>query len=119
MTLKVSPEDLGPMTVQAHIDGSGVRIELFAPGDAGRDALRSILPELRRGLAEMGLGANLGLSEHGAPSGGDSNGQTGHHNARSHHPPAAPAPGANATPAPASTAVVHSRHGTGVLDILV
>ena len=67
MTLKVSPEDLGPLTVRAHIDATGVRIELFAPGEAGRDALRSILPELRRGLAESGLGASLDLSDHGAP----------------------------------------------------
>ncbi|WP_185261427.1 flagellar hook-length control protein FliK [Pseudarthrobacter sp. NBSH8] len=70
MTLKVSPEDLGPMTVRAHIDATGVRIELFAPGDAGREALRIILPELRRGLAESGLGASLDLSDHGAPPDG-------------------------------------------------
>jgi flagellar hook-length control protein FliK len=70
MTLKVSPEDLGPLTVRAHIDATGVRIELFAPGDAGRDALRTILPELRRGLAESGLGASLDLSDHGAPADG-------------------------------------------------
>lgn len=70
MTLKVSPEDLGPLTVRAHIDASGVRIELFAPGEAGRDALRTILPELRRSLAESGLGASLDLSDHGAPPDG-------------------------------------------------
>ena len=51
MTLKVSPEDLGPLTVRAHIDAAGVRIELFAPGDAGREAVRGILPELRKELA--------------------------------------------------------------------
>jgi flagellar hook-length control protein FliK len=67
MTLKVSPEDLGPVTVRAHIDASGVRIELFAPGDAGRDALRTILPELRRGLAESGLGTSLDLSDQSSP----------------------------------------------------
>ena len=67
MTLKVSPEALGPMTVRAHIDAAGVRIELFAPLDAGRDALRTILPELRRGLAESGLGAHLNLSQHNSP----------------------------------------------------
>lgn len=67
MTLQVSPEDLGPLTVRAHIDAAGVRIELFAPGEVGRDALRIILPELRRGLAESGLGASLDLSDHSAP----------------------------------------------------
>ena len=55
MTLKVSPEDLGPLTVRAHIDGAGVRIELFAPGDTGREALRGILPELRKELADARL----------------------------------------------------------------
>ena len=55
MTLKVSPEDLGPLTVRAHVDGAGVRIELFAPGDTGREALRGILPELRKELAGAGL----------------------------------------------------------------
>ncbi|MFH5880048.1 flagellar hook-length control protein FliK [Arthrobacter sp. NA-172] len=68
MTLKMSPEDLGPLTVRAHIDGNGVRIELFAPGEAGREAVRSILPELRRGLGESGFGASLDLSEHSAPA---------------------------------------------------
>lgn len=69
MTLKVSPEDLGPMTVRAHIDAAGVRIELFAPGDAGREALRGILPELRKELAGSGFGASLDVSDHSGPLG--------------------------------------------------
>jgi flagellar hook-length control protein FliK len=69
MTLKVSPEDLGPLTVRAHIDAAGVRIELFAPGDAGREAVRGILPELRRELTDAGFGASLDLSEHSGPGG--------------------------------------------------
>ncbi|WP_346960072.1 flagellar hook-length control protein FliK [uncultured Arthrobacter sp.] len=70
MTLKVSPEDLGPLTVRAHIDGAGVRIELFAPGDTGREALRGILPELRKELADAGFGASLDVSDHSGPAGG-------------------------------------------------
>lgn len=70
MTLKVTPEDLGPLTVRAHIDGAGVRIELFAPGDTGREALRGILPELRKELADSGFGATLDLSDHSGPAGG-------------------------------------------------
>ncbi|MEJ1116552.1 flagellar hook-length control protein FliK [Paenarthrobacter sp. CCNWLY172] len=66
MTLRVSPEDLGPLTVRAHIDGTGVRIELFAPGDAGREAVRHVLPELRRGLEDSG--ASLSLSSHNSPT---------------------------------------------------
>ncbi|SDV99867.1 Flagellar hook-length control protein FliK [Arthrobacter sp. cf158] len=65
MTMRVSPEDLGPLTVRAHIDGTGVRIELFAAGDAGREAVRHILPELRRGLEDSG--ASLSLSSHNSP----------------------------------------------------
>ncbi|MCB5273762.1 hypothetical protein BJG92_01286 [Arthrobacter sp. SO5] len=67
MTLKVSPEDLGPMTVRAHIDAAGVRIELFAPGDAGREAIRGILPDLRKELAGAGFGASLDVSDHSGP----------------------------------------------------
>jgi hypothetical protein len=69
MTLKVTPEDLGPLTVRAHIDGTGVRIELFAPGDSGREALRAILPELRKELADPGFGASLDLSDQNGPPG--------------------------------------------------
>ncbi len=69
MTLKVSPEDLGPLTVRAQIDAAGVRIELFAAGDAGRDAVRGILPELRKELTGAGFGASLDLSEHSGPGG--------------------------------------------------
>ena len=67
MTLQVTPEDLGPMTVRAHIDAAGVRIELFAPGDAGREAIRGVLPELRKELADAGFGASLDVSEHTGP----------------------------------------------------
>jgi flagellar hook-length control protein FliK len=84
MTLKVSPEDLGPMTVRAHIDAAGVRIELFAPGDAGREAIRGILPELRKELADAGFGASLDVSDHSGPgttprdgTGQDAAGQNG------------------------------------------
>jgi len=70
MTLKVTPEDLGPLTVRAHIDAAGVRIELFAPGDTGREALRGILPELRKELADAGFGASLDVSDHGGPPAG-------------------------------------------------
>ncbi|WP_426763981.1 flagellar hook-length control protein FliK [Pseudarthrobacter sp. 1G09] len=122
MTLKVTPEDLGPVTVRAHIDGAGVRIELFAPGDAGRDALRSILHELRRSLSESGiagsgLGTSLDLSDHGAPPGWDSNGHPG---TREHAPrqPTAPAPAGTAAAVPARAAVVLPCDGAGSLDIL-
>ncbi len=125
MTLKVTPEDMGPVTVRAHIDGAGVRIELFAPGDAGRDALRTILPELRRNLSESGLtgsglGASLDLSDHGAPPGWDTNGHRGDSGPREHAPPqsTAPAPAVTAAAVRARAAVELPGDGTGSLDIL-
>ncbi|MEC5192941.1 flagellar hook-length control protein FliK [Arthrobacter sp. MP_M7] len=67
MTLQVSPDNLGPLTVRALIDAAGVRIELFAPGDAGREAIRGILPELRKELADAGFGASLDVSAQNGP----------------------------------------------------
>lgn len=69
LTVRVAPEDIGPVTVRAHITGENVRLELFAPTDAGRDALRSILTELRRDLVASGLGGNLDLSARDQPPG--------------------------------------------------
>jgi flagellar hook-length control protein FliK len=69
MTVKVTPENLGPVTVQAHIGADGVKVELFAPTDAGRAAVQAVLPDLRRDLAEAGLAASLDLSDRGAPQG--------------------------------------------------
>ncbi len=80
MTLKVNPEDLGPLTIRAHIDAGGVRIEMFSPGEAGREALRGVLPELRKELADAGFGASLNLSDRSGPGDGGQNGRPGHQN---------------------------------------
>jgi flagellar hook-length control protein FliK len=109
------------MTVRAHIDATGVRIELFAPGDAGRDALRTILPELRRGLAESGLGASLDLSDHGAPPDGGA-GEPGQDRRALHgsQPPLTTAATAERPhPGRPRTAVVLPGTTPAVLDILV
>ena len=68
MTVHVTPDALGPVTVRAHVGGEGVRVELFAPTDAGRDALRAILPDLRRDLSGAGLSGTLDLSSQSQPS---------------------------------------------------
>jgi hypothetical protein len=118
MTLKLSPEDLGPLTVRAHIEGAGVRIELFAPGEAGREAVRCILPELRRGLGESGFGASLDLSEHNAPADAGAGGS----DARDRRPaesPALPRGSDGEVVRLARTAVVLPRSITSILDILV
>ncbi len=67
MTIQVKPENLGPVTVQAHISADAVRIELFASNDAGRDALRQVLPDLRRDLAGSGMSVDLSLSSGNQP----------------------------------------------------
>lgn len=67
VTVRVTPENLGPVTVRAHIGSDGVRIELFAPTDVGRAAVHAVLPDLRRDLAGTGLEASLDLSDRGAP----------------------------------------------------
>jgi flagellar hook-length control protein FliK len=73
LTVNVVPDNLGPVTVRAHVSADQVRVELFAPNDAGRDALRAILPDLRRDLAGTGMNANLDLSSQNQPTdaGGD------------------------------------------------
>jgi flagellar hook-length control protein FliK len=70
ITVRVTPEDLGPVTVRAHISATEVRIDLVSPTDAGREALRAVLTDLKRDLAATGLNANLNLSSGGQPDGG-------------------------------------------------
>lgn len=62
LTLTVSPENLGPVTVRAHISGGAIHIELHAPNDIGREALRTVLADLRRDLAAAAPHASLMLS---------------------------------------------------------
>lgn len=68
LTVTVTPERLGPVTVQAVVAGDKLRLELFAPTEQAREAVRGILGELRRDLAGTGLHTSLGLSSDDAPS---------------------------------------------------
>lgn len=77
MTVSVTPDNLGPVTLRAHVGAEGVRVELFAPNDIGRDAIRAIIPELRRDLAGAGLGGNLTLSSQNQPSAGSDHSAAG------------------------------------------
>lgn len=62
VTVRVSPDTYGPVTVRATIGADGsVRVELASATEAGREALRSGLADLRRDLAQV-LGANAQLS---------------------------------------------------------
>lgn len=69
ITISVTPENLGPVTVRAHVSGEAVRIELLAPSDQGREALKAIMPELRRDLSSGGGQFSLDLSSGNQPSG--------------------------------------------------
>jgi flagellar hook-length control protein FliK len=62
LTLTVSPESVGPVTVRAHITGDSMRVELSAPTDQGRDALLSMLPDLKRDLSQGGMNSALSVA---------------------------------------------------------
>ena len=67
LTLKVTPENLGPVQVRAHIGAEGVRIELVGATDAAREGLRNLLTDLRRDLAGTGMNATLSLGSDSGP----------------------------------------------------
>lgn len=78
LTMTVKPDSLGPVTIRAHIgQGGDVRVELFGATDAGRDALRAIVTDLRRDLAGAMPHATLSIAQGtGADAGADRGGQT-------------------------------------------
>ena len=77
LTMTVNPDSLGPVTVRAHISASGeVQVELSGATDAGRDALRGILVDLRRDLAAVMPHATLSVTQNSAAdANGDRSGQ--------------------------------------------
>lgn len=80
LSLQVAPEALGPITVKAVIGAEGLRVELTAPGEAGREALRAMLPDLRRELASTGAGTvHIGTGpDQGGTGNGPASGGAGH-----------------------------------------
>ncbi len=62
LTLTVSPDAVGPVTVRAHVTGDTMRIELSAPTAQGTDALTSMLPDLKRDLAQGGMNSALTIA---------------------------------------------------------
>jgi flagellar hook-length control protein FliK len=55
MTVVITPEDLGPVTVAVTVTGGKLDLTLHGAHEAGRHALREALPELRRELESAGL----------------------------------------------------------------
>ncbi|WP_396134517.1 flagellar hook-length control protein FliK [Citricoccus sp. I39-566] len=71
-TVRISPEALGPVTLEATSRDGAIRLEITAATEAGRENLRVVLTELRRELAAAQPGATLDLSSGGkdaAPNG--------------------------------------------------
>ncbi len=63
LTMTISPDTLGPVTIRAHIGAGGdVRVELLGGTESGREALRTIVVDLRRDLAAVMPAAQLSLS---------------------------------------------------------
>jgi flagellar hook-length control protein FliK len=67
VTVQVVPDSLGPVTVRAHVTAQGMHVELFAASDAGREAVRQVLPDLRRDAAGTGVSTTLDLSSQNQP----------------------------------------------------
>ena len=123
LTLKVTPDNLGPVQVRAHIGADGIRIELVGATDAARDGLRGLLTDLRRDLAGTGMNASLTL---GADSGtGGRSGQgatdpgwTGDGSGRARPGPAAGAPAARDPHTAQAVPVTPTSSGAHGVDIL-
>jgi flagellar hook-length control protein FliK len=67
VTVHLVPDTLGPVTVRAAVGAHGMHVELFAASDAGRDAVRQVLPDLRRDAAGSGVSTTLDLSSQNHP----------------------------------------------------
>lgn len=76
ITIAVTPENLGPVVVRAHVNGDAIRIELVAPTEQSREALKAIMPDLRRDLSQSGGQLSLDLSSGNQPSGRESFGES-------------------------------------------
>ncbi|WP_171898829.1 flagellar hook-length control protein FliK, partial [Curtobacterium sp. UCD-KPL2560] len=70
VTVQVQPDALGPVTVRALVTAHGMHVELFAASDAGREAVRQVLPDLRRD-AGAGVATTLDLSSQNHPGSRD------------------------------------------------
>jgi hypothetical protein len=55
LTVQLQPVGLGPVSVTAEIRGTDIQLHLAGGTDAGRDALRSALPQLHQELTQAGF----------------------------------------------------------------
>jgi len=116
VTVQVVPDTLGPVTVRAHVTAQGMHVELFAASDAGRDAVRQVLPDLRRDAATTGVATTLDLSSQNHPDR-----QAGESAGRDGRPAAGPPVGDDLEARPASARTLRSVPSTvrtAGLDVL-
>ncbi|MEN0103738.1 MAG: flagellar hook-length control protein FliK, partial [Curtobacterium sp.] len=116
VTVQVVPDTLGPVTVRAHVTAQGMHVELFAASDAGRDAVRQVLPDLRRDAATTGVATTLDLSSQNHPDR-----QAGESAGRDGRPAAGPRVGDDLEARPASARTLRSVPSTvrtAGLDVL-
>lgn len=88
ITVSVTPENLGPVTIRAHVSGEQMHVELYAPSDAARDALRALAADLRRDLAGLVGQASLVVSRSDTPppaAGGGDGSLAGRHDPGAGH----------------------------------
>jgi flagellar hook-length control protein FliK len=57
LTLRLHPEDLGPVTLVAEVHRGSLRLELTAAVPAAQEALKQAAGDLRRELADAGFGS--------------------------------------------------------------
>ncbi|WP_435299652.1 flagellar hook-length control protein FliK [Timonella sp. A28] len=121
-TVRVTPENLGPVQVRAHVSHDSVRVELIGATELVRDSLRAILTDLKRDMHSQGMTTQLSVSNTTSNSSTsdfarqDSNpGFTGHNNSSRNgtHSANTPTAGAPEQVAPAS----HPTDRTGVRSV--
>lgn len=82
--VRLHPEELGPVTVKATFESSGVKIELIPANDAARETVKAALQELRRDLLAHNSSATLDMGGRESPR------EAQHDRQRQHSPAAAP-----------------------------
>lgn len=122
LTLTVSPDSVGPVTVRAHVSGDTMRVELSAPTAQGTDALKSMLPDLKRDLAQGGMSSALTIAsphaDSSAAGGQNPFGGAGGSFARDDRPSYFRGTGTATVPASGSSPRLISVGATSALDVL-
>jgi flagellar hook-length control protein FliK len=115
LTVHLHPVDLGPIQVVAEIRNGDINLQLTGTTDAGTEALRDSLADLRRELEDSGFGnCTLDLRQGSAQQeqARQQFAAAGYASGRRESGPATPA-----GPAPAEPGTVRRAPGSGRLDV--